>query len=118
MTEIRAFNAAVGVLLGLDGVEVAPPSVAIAAPLRMQRFHRNVRPPQRRPVDDQALAIAVEQVVGGGAAQAFAHSPDVRLDDAPAERIVEGLELEFGEEVGGVVGRHRETFVLAASASK
>jgi hypothetical protein len=113
--KIRPVGAAMDVLLRLDGVEVAPPGVAITMPLRMQRFHRNVRPQQRCPVDDQALAIAVEKLIGGGAAQPRAHSPDVRLDDAPAERIVEGLKLEFGEEVGGVVGRRHETLVLAAS---
>ena len=109
--EVRAFNAAMDVLLGLDGVEVAPPSVAIAAAIADAAFPSRRAPATAAPLDDQALAIAVEQLVGGGAAQACAHSPDVRLDDAPAERIVEGLKLEFGEEVGGVVGRHQETFV-------
>ena len=61
-------------------------------------------------MDDQPLAVAVEQIVCGRAAQPFAHRPDVRLDDAPAERIVERGEAELGEKVGGIVGRHGATF--------
>ena len=70
-----------------------------------------MRPPQRRSVDDQALAIAVEQLVGGGAAQSFAHRPDVGPDDAMAERIVKRPDLEPGDRLGAVVGGHGETFV-------
>ena len=116
--EIRALRAAVGVLLGLDGVEVAPPGVAVAVPLRMQRLHCRMRPPQRRPVDDQALAIAVEEIVGRSAAQPFAHRPDVRLDYAAAERIVEGLEPSVGENLGWGVGLHAATFAPGSSGGK
>ncbi len=61
-------------------------------------------------MDHQALAIAVEEFVGGRPAQAFTHRPDVGLDDAPAERVVECLDIEFGEDVGGVGGLHGATF--------
>ena len=54
-----------------------------------------MRPPQRHAVYDQALAIAVEQVVGGGAAQSFAHGPDMGVDDSAAERGVEGLDVKL-----------------------
>ena len=87
--EVRALHAAVLVLFRFDGVEVASPGVAVAVPLRMQRLHRRMRAPQLRPMDDEALAIAVEQVVGDGPAQSLAHRPDVGLDDAPPEFAVE-----------------------------
>src|SRR5271166_1401144 len=101
--EVRAFSAAVGVLLGSDGVEIAPPGVAVAAPLRMQSLHRGMRAPERGSVNDQPLAIAVEQFVGRRAAQAFAHRPDVRIDDALAERVVEGGKAELLAQVGRIL---------------
>jgi hypothetical protein len=55
----RFFATAVGVLLWLDGVEVAPPGVAIPVPPWMQHFHRDMPAPQLRSVDNQALAVAV-----------------------------------------------------------
>src|SRR5271165_3697488 len=61
-------------------------------------------------MDDQMLAIAVEEVIGARAVQSLAHRPDVRLDDAPAELTVERRELELREKVGGIVGRHAATF--------
>ena len=91
------------VLLGRDGVEFAPPGVAIAAPLRMERLHRGVRPPQWDSIDHQALAIAVEQVVGVGAAQPLAHRPDVRVDDAAAERVIERPVAQLGERLVAMV---------------
>ena len=110
------------ILLRLDGVEVAPPGVAVAVPLRMQGLHRRMRPPKRRSMDDEALAIAVEQVVGAAPAQSLAHRPDMRLDDAPPELAVEGRESgSCGEEVGGIVGRHRQRafgLAVARRASK
>ena len=101
---------AMGVMLGLDRIEIAPPGVAIAAPLRMQRLHRRMRAPQRHAVDDEALAEAVEQLIGGGAAQALAHRPDMRLDDLMAERIVEALERERKLGRGARIGIHEKTF--------
>src|ERR1700736_2568011 len=81
-------------LFGLDGIEVAPPSVAIARPLGMQRLHRGIGTPQRCAVDHQALTESVEEIAGGGAVEPFAHRPDVHGDDAPAERVIEGSKLE------------------------
>ena len=61
-------------------------------------------------MDDQALAIAVKELVGGGAAQPRAHRPDVRLDDAMAELIVERADRELRQNIRGVFGRHAVTF--------
>src|SRR5580692_4765738 len=45
-----------------DGVEVAPPGVTVAAPLRMQRLHRGITSPQRHARCDEAPAETVEQL--------------------------------------------------------
>ena len=74
---------------GLDGVEMAPPGITIAAPLRMQCLHPSKRAPQRHAGDDEALTETVEQPRGIGAAQPFADCPDVQFDDLPPERSVE-----------------------------
>jgi hypothetical protein len=42
----------------------------------------------------------------------------MRVDDAAAKRIVEGLQLEFVEKVSGVGGAHGATFALGAPAGK
>ena len=105
---------AVGVILRLDGVEVAPPGVAIAIPLRMQRLHRGMRPPQRDPIDHQALTVAVKQMIGVGAAQSFAHRPDVGIDDPTAERVVECPVAQFGERLVATVLRHRADYGFAS----
>ena len=105
---------AVGVILGLDGVEVAPPGVAIAIPLRMQRLHRGMRPPQRDSIDHQALAVAVKQMVGVGAAQPLAHRPDVRIDDPTAERVVERPVAQLGKRLVAAVLGHRADYGFAS----
>ncbi len=115
---VVVFEAPVDILLRRHGVEVAPPGAAIAAPLWMQRLHGHMRPPQRRSVDDEALAIAVEQVVGRGAAQPLSHRPDMRLDDALAKRVVEGPDRELRDEVGRVGRSHAATFGPGALAGK
>jgi len=65
-----------------------------SAPLRMQSFHCAVGAPERYTMKNQPLAVAVEQIVGAGAVQPFAHRPDVRVNDAASERTVECLNLE------------------------
>ena len=64
-------------LRGLDGIEVAAPGVAVAAPLRMQSRHADKRAPQRHSSDHQALTETVEKRSGGCAAKSFAHHPHV-----------------------------------------
>ncbi len=76
-------------LRGLDGVEVAPPGVAVAAPLRMQRRHADEGAPQRHAGTHEALTEPVENRGGVGAAKSFAHDPHVQFDDLPAERAIE-----------------------------
>jgi hypothetical protein len=58
--------------------------------LRVQRLRAGEGPPQLHAGGDQPLAEAVEEIIGGGAAQAFVHRPDIELDDAPLERVVLG----------------------------
>ena len=57
------------VLLVMDGIQVAPPSVAVAAPLRVQGLGRDIGPHQRYACDHETLAIAVEQIAGRRATQ-------------------------------------------------
>jgi len=59
----------------LDGVEIAPPGVTVAAPLRMQRRHADEGAPQRHAGAYEALTKTVEDSGGVGAAQALAHHP-------------------------------------------
>ena len=73
----------------LNGVEVAQPGVAIAAPLRMQCGHTGEGAPQWHAGGDEALTQPVEQRSGVGAAQPFADRPDMQFDDLPPERAVE-----------------------------
>ena len=108
---VLSIETAVGVVLGLDRVEVAPPGIAVTVPLRMERLHCCVRAPQRKTVDNQTLAVSVEQMVGVGAAQSFAHRPHMSADDAMAEFTVERADPKPGDCFGGVVGGHGETFV-------
>jgi hypothetical protein len=61
----------------------------------MQRFHRRVRPPKRYAVNDQALAVAVEQIASSGAAQPLANRPNMGFDDRAAERTVERRDVEL-----------------------
>ena len=72
-----------------------------------------MRPPQRDSIDHEALAIAVEQMVGVGAAQPLAHRPDVRVDDAPAERVVEGPVAQLGKRLVAMVLGHRADYGFA-----
>src|ERR1700758_4046438 len=73
----------------LDCVEIAPPSVAIAPPLRMQCLHRSVTAPQWHADSDEPPAKAVEQFRRGSAQEALPHRPDVQFDDLTADRSVE-----------------------------
>ena len=90
-------------LLIMDGVEIAPPSIAVSAPLRMQRLGRHMRPKQGHAADNEALAITVEQLAGCRAAQPFAHRPNVEIDDASRPRIRKHLIVGGGDylQVGG-----------------
>ena len=76
-------------LNGLNGVEVAPPSVGVASPLRMQCPHPGEAAPQWYTRSDKAPAETVEQLSGGDAAQSLAYRPDLQFDDLPPERSVE-----------------------------
>jgi len=62
----------------------------------------------------QALAVAVEQIVGGGARQSLAHRPDMRLNNATAERIVERLDLELHLGRGRRIGFHAGSLIVDA----
>ena len=76
-------------LHGLNGVEVAPPDVAVSSPLRMQRAHPGKGAPQRHAGADEAPTQAVEQGGGIGAAQTLGDRPDMQFDDLLPERAVE-----------------------------
>ncbi len=76
-------------LRGLNGVEIAPPSIAVAAPLRMQCRHSYEGAPQRHAGAHEALTQTIENRRGIGAANSFAYHPHVQFDDLPAERDVE-----------------------------
>src|SRR6516225_6326572 len=78
-------------LAGLNSVEVAPPSVGIAGPLRMQCPHPGEGTPQRYAGADEALTQAIEQRSGLGATESFADRPDMQFDDFSPERSVEAL---------------------------
>src|SRR5579863_2998048 len=67
-------------------------------------------------MNDEALAIAVKELIGGGAAQPRAHRPDMRLDDAMAELVVEGRDRELRQNVGEIVGGHQEVSSLGRRA--
>ena len=76
-------------LPGLNGVEIAPPHVAVPGPLRMQCAHPGKGAPQRHTGADEAPTQAIEQQSGVGAAQTLADGPDVHFDDLLPERAVE-----------------------------
>ena len=76
-------------LRGLNGVEIPPPGVTVAAPLRMQCRHSYEGAPQRHASDDEALTETVEKRIGGSAANSFAYHPRMQFDDLPPERAVE-----------------------------
>ena len=86
---LRVVEIAARMLLRLDGVEVAPPQIAVSGPLRMQSLHSGLHAPQRHTVDHQLLAIAVEQLVGARAAQPLVNRPDIGGDNVAAERRLE-----------------------------
>jgi hypothetical protein len=73
----------------LNGVEIPPPGVAVAAPLRMQCRHSYEGAPQRHPGDHEAPTETVENRGGVGAANSFAYHPHVQFDDLPTKRAVE-----------------------------
>ena len=76
-------------LRGFNGVEVTPPGVAVATPLRMQCRHSYEGAPQRHASDHKTLTETVENRGGSGAANSFAYRPRVQFDDLPAERAIE-----------------------------
>ena len=76
-------------LRGLDSVEIAPPSVAVAAPLRVQRRHAYEGAPKRNSGAHKTLTESVEYRRSVRAPQSFAHYPRVQFDDLPAEPAVE-----------------------------
>ncbi len=76
-------------LPGLNGVEVAPPHVAVPGPLRVQCAHPGESTPQRHTGADEAPTQAVEQGGGIGAAQTLGDRPDMQFDDLLPERLVE-----------------------------
>jgi len=76
-------------LRGLNGVEIPPPGVAVAAPLRIQCRHSNEGAPERRPSDHEALTETVEKRNGGSAAKSFAYQSHMQFDDLPPKRAVE-----------------------------
>ena len=59
-------------------------------------------------MDDQALAVAIEELARICAAQPLSHRPDVGVDDAAPERVVEHPELQLGKGLVGNVWGHRE----------
>ena len=81
-------------LAWFNGVEIPPPGVTVAAPLRMQCRHSREGAPQRHASDHEALTETVEQCIGGSAANSFAHHPRVQFDDLPSERAVEAQRRE------------------------
>jgi hypothetical protein len=66
-------------------------------------------------VNDQTLAVTVEQIIGGGAAQPLAHRPDMGVDDAPAERAVERLYLDLRLSGGWRWGIHGGALTVGAT---
>ena len=76
-------------LRGLNGVEIPPPGVAVAAPLRMQCRHSYEGAPQRHASDHEALTETVEKHSGASAANSFTYHPHVQFDDLPSKWVVE-----------------------------
>jgi len=76
-------------LRGLNGVEVTPPGVAVAASLRMQCRHSYEGAPYRHASDHKTLTETVEKRCGAAAANSFSYHPRVQFDDLPAERAIE-----------------------------
>src|SRR6266404_2208620 len=72
----------------LNGMEITPPSITIAAPLGMQCPHSGEGAPQWHAGHDEPRAKTLEQLGGSGAAQSLAHCPDVQFDDLPPKRVV------------------------------
>src|SRR5439155_23648078 len=68
-------------LPGLNGVEMAPPDVAVPGPLRMQCAHPREGAPQRHAGADEAPTQAVEQGGGIGAAQTLGARPNRPFED-------------------------------------
>src|SRR5260221_1938484 len=73
----------------------------------MQRLRAGEAAPQADAGGDQTLEETVEDLIGGGAAQPLMHGPDMEIDDAPSERVVEGPALGRGLGAWGLVGRRR-----------
>ena len=75
----RGFNARE--LLLVHRIELAPPSVTVAGPLRMQCLRRDMAAQQAHPLFDETPAISVEQFAGGRAMQTGLHRPNMQVDD-------------------------------------
>ena len=73
----------------LHAIKIAPPGVAISAPLGMQGTHADKGARQRNAGLDEAPAETIEQNVGGCAEQSLARRPDIQLDDFQSEDAVE-----------------------------
>src|SRR5260370_23860772 len=86
-------------LRGLDRIEIAPPEIAVAAPLRMQRPHRRRGAPQREPAENTPLTEAIEQLGSGSTEQSLPHRPAVQLDDALPERGVKADRPRLGHQL-------------------
>jgi hypothetical protein len=69
----------------------------------VQRLRAGEGPPQPHAGGDQPLAEAVEEIIGGGAAQPLMHRPDIELDDAPFERgvVAPALVRRLGDRCSG-----------------
>jgi hypothetical protein len=68
-------------LLRLNGIEIAPPGVAVSAPLGMQCLHRRIAAPQRHAGRDEAAAKPVEQLGRRSAQETLTYSPYVQFDN-------------------------------------
>jgi hypothetical protein len=86
---LRIAQIAACMLLRLNGVEVAPPQIAVGAPMRMQSLHAGLRAPKRHAMDHQPLAITIEQLIRTRTTQPLVNRPYMRIDDVAAERSVE-----------------------------
>jgi len=72
---------------GLDGVEIAQPCIAVAAPLWMQCRHADEGTPQRHAGAHKALTETIEYRSGVAAAKSLAHHPRVQFDNLTAECV-------------------------------
>ena len=81
-------------------VQMAPPGIAIAAPLRVQGGHPGKGAPQWYSRCDKTLTQTVEQCRSLGSAKPFAHCPDVQFDDFSPERGIEAKRQQGAPQEG------------------